>query len=121
MPPMLATIGIKTARATTCSIVSWNKLITPDAIRAVSKFIPSHIALLRVEGSTGANMSSSSVSPAILSTVCSLSSLITSTTSSIVILPRSILFLSTTGAETKSLSSKIFVTSFAKVFAFIEM
>ena len=79
------------------------------------------MARLLVDDKIGANKSSSSVKPAIFKTVCSLSSRITSTTSSIVIRPSNILFLSTTGADTRSLSSNIFTTSPARASAAIEI
>ena len=47
IPPMLATMGMSTARATNCLMVSSKRPITHEARRAVSRFIPSQTARRR--------------------------------------------------------------------------
>ena len=61
MPPILATIGISTASATTCSMVLSNKPITAEAIKAVIKFMPNHNARRLLVFNAGAKVSSSFV------------------------------------------------------------
>ena len=113
MPPMLATIGISTARATTFSRVSSNRLITAEAARAVSRLMPSHSARRRTVCQTEPKVSSSSSRPAMPISECSASSMITSTTSSMVIRPTSMPSSSTTGAVTRSRRSNSLATSWA--------
>jgi hypothetical protein len=116
-PPMLATMGIRMARATTCSSVASKSPITRAAIKAATRLQLSHRTRRRMLLKTGANMSTSSSRPAMESTECSASSRITSTTSSMVMRPRRKLLSSTTGAETRSWFSKILATSDAGVSA----
>ena len=113
MPPMLATMGISTASATTFSSVSWNRPTTQEARKAVARLTPSHTARRRAAGSTGAKVSSSSDRPVRLMRECSDSSRMTSTTSSMVMRPRRRPSASTTGADTRSRSSKRLATSVA--------
>ena len=89
-PPMLGTMGIRIASRTILSRAV-SKISTTDAARnAVAKLTPSHMALFLALLVAGENKSSSSSRPAALISECSASSLITSTTSSIVIRPRSL-------------------------------
>ena len=111
MPPMDATMGMSTASATTFSIVPWNRLMTPEAMKAVSRLMPSQTARRGAERNTGAKVSSSSSRPAMDMKEWSASSRMTSTTSSMVILPSSRPSLSTTGADTQSLRSNSLATS----------
>ena len=99
-PPMDATIGIKTANATTFSISSLKKPITIDAITAVNKLSKSQLNLLLVFFKTP-SVISSSPTPANLKTSSSASSFRTVKTSSPVIIPTNLLLLSTTPAETR--------------------
>ena len=99
-PPIEATIGIKKARATICSIVAPNLLITHVASSAVNKLSNNQLNLLLVFCKT-LSVISSSPTPASLKTSSSASSLRIVKTSSPVIMPTSLLFLSTTPAETK--------------------
>ena len=64
MPPMEATMGISTASATTFSMVPWNRLMTPAAMKAVIRLMPSHMARRGAVRNTGAKVSSSSSRPA---------------------------------------------------------
>ncbi|SKN47614.1 Uncharacterised protein [Mycobacteroides abscessus subsp. massiliense] len=102
LPPMPATMGISAASATIFSILPSNAPITRLAIKAVHRLMASHIQRFFTESQIGANKSSSSCKPAMLNMSASDSSRITSTISSMVILPISFLFSSTTGAVTKS-------------------
>ena len=111
IPPMLATIGISIARATTFSMVASKIPIAAAAIMAVKRLAPNQRDLLLVLWIIGAKISSSLFKPAILRTESSASSLMTSTTSSTVILPSNIPSLSTTAADTKSAFSNILATS----------
>ena len=117
IPPMLATIGINTAKATSFSMVVSNSPITHAAKNAVNRLIPSHTERRWILFLTGANVSSSSLKPAILSKECSASSRITSTTSSMVMRPSRWLSLSTTGAEIRSCFSKRWATSWSDILA----
>ena len=84
------------------SSVASNKLIANDARIAVSKLTPSQTARRGAVRLMDENVSSVSLSPAIANKEWSASSTITSTTSSIVILPSNLVFASITGAETRS-------------------
>ena len=108
---MLATIGIKIARATTFSMVSSKRLMTEEAIKAVTRLAPNQRARFREVFRMGANRSSSSFKPAMLRTEWSASSIMTSTTSSIVIRPSSMPALSVTGIEMRSYRSNNRATS----------
>ena len=99
-PPIEATIGINTAKATTFSISSLKKPITIDARIAVNKFNKSQLNLLLVFFNTP-SVISSSPTPAKRSASSSASSFKTVKTSSLVIIPTNLLFLSTTHAEFK--------------------
>ena len=88
---MLATIGIRMARATSLSRVASNRLIAEDATIAVIKLTPNHMARRGAVLLIDENVSSVSLRPAIASNEWSASSTITSTTSSIVIRPKSLL------------------------------
>ena len=66
MPPMLATMGINTARATSFSMVASNRPMTAEARMAVSRLMPSQMVRRLEEAMTGANRSSSSFKPAML-------------------------------------------------------
>ena len=99
-PPIEATIGIKNAKATICSIVAPNLLITQVANRAVNKFSKSQLNLLLVFLKI-LSVISSSPTPASLRTSSSAYSFKTVKTSSPVIIPTNLLFLSTTPADTK--------------------
>ena len=99
---MLATIGIRIASVTIFSIVASNIPIAAAARIAVMRFAPNHRVLLFVLCIIGAKISSSLFKPAIFKTESSASSLMTSTTSSMVILPSSIPSLSTTAADKRS-------------------
>ena len=109
-PPMLATTGISTASATICSIEPPKRPITQAATKALSRFTPSQMARRRALTHTGANMSVSSSRPALASRLCSTSSRITSTMSSMVMRPTRRPSSSTTGAETKLRSWKMRAT-----------
>ncbi len=111
IPPMLATIGMSTANATTCSRVFSNKPMTQEASNAVARLIPSHTARRRALGITGANKSSSSRSPAMCSMCSEARSSITSSTSSTVIRPSSCLSSRTTATEMRSRRSNRRTTS----------
>ena len=99
-PPIEATIGIKKAKTTICSIVAPNKLITQVARKAVNKFNKSQLNRLFVFLNTP-SVISSSPTPASLKASSSASSFNTVKTSSYIIIPTSLLFLSTTAAEFK--------------------
>ena len=98
-PPIDATIGIKNAKATICSIDAPNILITHVASNAVNKFKSNQLNLLFVFFKT-LSVISSSPTPANLKTSSWASSLRTVKTSSPVIIPTNLLSLSTTPAET---------------------
>ena len=100
LPPMDATIGIRKARATICSIDAPNKLITHVANKAVNKFNKSQLNLLLVFCKT-VSVITSSPTPASLSTSSSASSFKTVKTSSPVIMPTNLFSLLTTPADTK--------------------
>ena len=89
MPPMLITTGNNTASSTNSSRVGSKAYNTTDANRAVIRFTPNQTQRRRADCITGANISSSSSRPAAVNTMCSPSSRMTSTTSSIVIRPSS--------------------------------
>ena len=97
-PPIEATIGIRKARTTICSIVAPNKLIHQVARKAVNKFNKSQLNLLLVFV-TIPSVISSSPTPASLNASSSASSYRTVRTSSFIIIPTNLLFLSTTAAE----------------------
>ena len=99
-PPIEATIGIKNAKTTICSIVAPNKLIHQVAKKAVNRFNSSQLNLLLVFVITP-SVISSSPTPANLNTSSSASSLSTVKMSSLIIIPTSLLFLSMTAAEFK--------------------
>ena len=113
MPPMLATMGISTASATTRSSVVWNRPITHAARKAVTRLMPSHTARRRELVRIGANMSASSSRPAMCIIARSELSRIWSTTSSTVIRPSNRRSASTTGAESRSRSWNRWATSSA--------
>ena len=100
LPPIEATIGIKNANTTICSIVAPNKLIHQVAKKAVNRFSRSQLNLLLVLVITP-SVISSSPTPANLKASSSASSCNTVKTSSLIIIPTSLLFLSTTAAEFK--------------------
>ena len=108
---MLGTTGMSTASNTILSTVVWNISTTEAATNAVMRFTPSHRARRRALLTTGANMSSSSSSPAAPINKCSAWSRITSTISSTVIRPTSRLLSSTTGADSKSRFSNSHTTA----------
>ena len=56
-PPMLATMGMRTASATTFSMVSVKRSITEAAMNAVSRLAPSHTALCLAVCRMGAKVS----------------------------------------------------------------
>ena len=97
-PPIDATMGIKNAKATICSIEAPNLLITHVANNAVNKFNSNQLNLLLVFCKM-LSVISSSPTPASLKTSSSASSLRTVKTSSPVIMPTSLLPLSTTPAD----------------------
>ena len=99
-PPIEATIGIKKANTTICSIVAPNKLIHHVARKAVNKLRSNQLNLLFVFVNTP-SVISSSPTPANLKVSSSASSFKTVKTSSEVIIPTSLLVLSTTHAEFK--------------------
>ena len=105
MPPILATMGISTASATTFSSVPSYRPMTQEARNAVARLMPSQTARRRALSIAGAKMSLSSSRPAMLINEWSASSRITSTTSSIVMRPNSLPSSSMTGADTRSRSS----------------
>ena len=100
LPPIEATIGIRTAKATTFSISSWKKPITAEAIIAVNKLSKSQVNLLLVFFKTP-SVIYSSPTPASLHASSSASYFNTVKISSLVIIPTNLLFLSTTHAEFK--------------------
>ena len=100
LPPIEATIGIKKAKTTICSIVAPNKLIHHVAKNAVNKFNSNQLNLLFVFVITP-SVISSSPTPASLKASYSASSFNTVKTSSLMIIPTNLLFLSTTAAEFK--------------------
>ncbi len=102
MPPMLATTGIRTASATTFSIVASNRPTTHEASSAVNRLMPSQSARRRALLRTPANTSSSSSRPAAASAGCSACSRTTSTTSSMVMRPSSLPSSATTAADSRS-------------------
>ena len=99
-PPIDATIGIKKASATICSIEAPKKLITQVANNAVNKFNNNQLNLLFVLSIT-LSVISSSPTPAKRKASSSASSCTTVTTSSAVIMPTSLFSLFTTPADTK--------------------
>ena len=99
-PPIEATIGIKKANTTICSIVAPNRLIHHVARKAVNKLSKSQLNLLFVF-LTIPSVISSSPTPANLKASSSASSFKTVKTSSFIIIPTNLLFLSTTAAEFK--------------------
>ena len=100
LPPIEATIGIKKAKATICSIVAPNLLITHVANKAVNKFKSNQLNLLFVFFKI-LSVISSSPTPASLRTSSSASSFTTVKISSLVIIPTNLLFLSTTPADVR--------------------
>ena len=100
LPPIDATIGIKKASTTICSIVAPNKLIHQVAKKAVNKFKSNQLNLLFVFVITP-SVISSSPTPANLKASSSAYSFKTVKTSSDVIIPTNLLFLSMTHAEFK--------------------
>ncbi len=120
MPPMLATMGISTARATTFAMVSSKMLITAAAMNVVRRLTPSQRARLFTDFMMGAKVSSSRSRPALASTASSASSMMTSTTSSMVIRPIRRPSSSTTGAEIRSCSENSRATSVSGVSAGID-
>ena len=98
LPPIEATIGIKNAKTTICSIVAPNKLMHHVAKNAVNKFNNNQLNLLLVFVITP-SVIFSSPTPANLKASSSASSFKTVKTSSYVIIPTNLLFLSTTQAE----------------------
>ena len=100
LPPIEATIGIKNASTTICSIVAPNKLMHHVAKNAVNKFNSSQLNLLYVFLKTP-SVITSSPTPANLKASSSASSFNTVKTSSLVIIPTSLFDLSTTQAEFK--------------------
>ena len=113
LPPIPATTGISTARATISSMVASNWPITMAARNAVIRLMHSHTTRPRTARGTGENRSSSSSRPAAPSAWCSACSRMMSTTSSMVMRPRSTLPSSTTGADTQSWSENWRATSWA--------
>ena len=99
-PPIEATIGIKKAKTTICSIVAPNKLMHHVAKNAVKRFNKSQLNRLFVLTKTP-SVISSSPTPANLKASSSASSFNTVRTSSYVIIPTNLLLLSTTHAEFK--------------------
>ena len=100
LPPIDATIGIRNANATICSIVAPKILITHVAKKAVNKFKRSQLNLLFVFLNIP-SVISSSPTPASLNTSSSAYSLTMVKISSLVIIPTNLLFLSTTPAEVR--------------------
>ena len=100
LPPIDATIGMRNARTTICSIVAPNKLITHVARNAVNRFNKSQLNLLLVFLKTP-SVISSSPTPANLKASSSASSFNTVKTSSYMIIPTNLFDLSTTAAEFK--------------------
>ena len=98
---MDATIGIRMARATTCSMVAPKSEITIEARTAVPKFTRSHRKRRLVVSATVQNMSLSPT-PARRMMSSSASSWMTSTTSSTMMAPIRRLDSSTTPAEVRS-------------------
>ena len=117
-PPILAIIGIRTAKKITCSKVSLKILITEAAIKAVTKLVPSQNPLVLIAVLVFSKVSLSI--PEICLNDSSASDLISSITSSKVILPMRLFSSSVTGAEIKSFFSKILITSEESVLIFIE-
>ena len=110
-PPMLATMGINMASATTFSIVASKILMTEEARMAVIRLTPSQTARRGAVRPTEAKVPSSSLNPAMLSREWSASSMMTSTTSSMVMRPNNFLLSLITGAETQSCFSNRCATS----------
>ena len=98
LPPIDATIGIKTASATNCAIVASNIEMTKDAIIAVAKFTANQGKRPRVVSKTLSD-SEPSPTPARRIISSSYSSSSTIIASSMVITPTSRSSASTTGAE----------------------
>jgi hypothetical protein len=101
LPPIEATIGISTARATIFSKASSNRLMTVDARTAVTILANSQGKRLRAVSSTSSDNSSSEWTPPRAFKSSSASSSMTSTTSSIMMTPTKRLLSSTTAAETR--------------------
>ncbi len=102
LPPIEATIGIRTASATSCWMVPSNTPMTIDAAIAVKRLTSNQVKRDRVVSRIALERSSSSPTPARRIMSSSYSSSITSTTSSTVITPTSRPLSSTTGAEIRS-------------------
>ena len=98
LPPIDATIGIKKAKTTICSIVAPNRLMHQVARKAVNRFNNNQLNLLLVFF-TIPSVIYSSPTPASLNASSSASSFNTVRTSSFIIIPTNLLFLSTTAAE----------------------
>jgi len=64
IPPIEATTGMSTAKATTCCKVASNSPINQEAKKAVTKLIPNQIARFLLLNQTLENKSSSSLKPA---------------------------------------------------------
>ena len=98
-PPIEATIGIRTAKATNFSISSWNNPITEEARIAVSILSINH-EKRPFTVSINEELIDKSLTPVKPWRSSSASSLITSTISSTIITPRSLFILSITGIST---------------------
>ena len=109
-PPILAIIGINTAKKITSSIVSLKIFITDEAIIAVNKFIPNQKPLLLIAEDVLSKVSP--LRPENCFKDSSASDFISSITSSKVILPIKLFSSSITGADIKSSFSNTLITSF---------
>ena len=101
LPPIAATIGIRTASATVCWIVSWNCEMTVAAIMVLISVTTSQRTRCQAMMCGGA-WKSVSEAPTIFIRSSSASSSITRTTSSTVTTPISRPASSTTGADTSA-------------------
>ena len=111
LPPIEATIGMRMASATICSIVASNSEITQEASTAVSRLMKSQAKRERVVSSTVSLIVSSAPTPPRCSTCSSASSWITSTMSSAISVPMRRPLSSVTAAETRLYLSKRQATS----------
>ena len=102
LPPMLATMGISAASATTFSIVPSNTPMTREATKAVSRFRASQAQRLRALLAIGAKRSSSSCRPAWVSISFSAVSRTWSMTASTASRPTTCRWALTTGADSRS-------------------
>ena len=107
LPPIEATIGMRMASATICSIVPSNHEITQEARMAVSRLTNSQEKRERVVCQTVSVMVSSAPTPPRCRMSSSASSWITSTMSSTISVPTSRPASSTTAAETRLYCSNL--------------